>query len=134
PAGLVFIARSPRWGLRRAAWVFHRRYCQFWTRVLPWEEATLLLGMTVGARGILPKSVKEACIRAGVYHIVVVSGQNMSLIVGLGVSMLAMLRVPRRHALWICAAPIVFYTVAVGGDPPVVRAAAMALVGLLATA
>ena len=37
------------------------------------------------ARGVLPKPLKEACIRAGVYHIVVVSGQNMSLIVGLGV-------------------------------------------------
>src|SRR5207302_4288060 len=97
-------------------------------------EAASLLGTTMGARGVLPSSIKEACIRAGVYHIVVVSGQNMSLIVGLGVSLLWALRVPRRHALWICLVPIVFYTAAVGGDPPVVRAAAMALVGLLTAA
>src|SRR5262249_42946476 len=78
--------------------------------------------------------LKEACIRAGVYHIVVVSGQNMSLIVALGVSLLLLFQVPRRHALWLCFVPIVFYTTAVGKDPPVVRAAVMATVGLLALA
>ena len=58
----------------------------------------------------------------------------MSLIVELGVSLLLLLRVPRRHALWICVGPIVFYTAAVGGDPPVLRAALMAGVGLLTAA
>ncbi len=134
PEGLVYLERSPRWRLQRAAWMFHHRYREFWERVLPLDEASLLLGITMGARGILPKPLKEACIRAGVYHIVVVSGQNMSLIVGLGVSFLLMLQVPRRHAFWVCLAPIVFYTAAVGGDPPVVRAAVMAIVGLLVSA
>jgi ComEC/Rec2-related protein len=134
PAGLTVLHRKPSWNLERVAWAFHKRYREFWENVLPEDEAGLLLGITMGARGILPAAIKEACIRAGVYHIVVVSGQNMSLIVGLGVSLLAMLQVPRRHAFWICWVPIVFYTAAVGGDPPVVRAAAMALVGLLSAA
>ncbi len=134
PEGLVVLRPSRRWSLKRAAWAFHRRYRAFWERVLPWDEASLLLGITMGARGILPKELKEVCIRAGVYHIVVVSGQNMSLIVGLGVSLLLMLQVPRRHAIWICSIPIIFYTAAVGSDPPVVRAAAMALIGLLVSA
>jgi len=134
PEGLVILRKSSPWSLARASWVFHRNYRAFWERMLPWDEANLLVGITMGARGVLPAAIKEACIRAGVYHIVVVSGQNMSLIVGLGVSFLLMLQVPRRHALWICLAPIVFYTAAVGGDPPVVRAAAMALVGLLTAA
>ena len=98
------------------------------------DEASLLLGITLGARGTLPASLKEACIRAGVYHIVVVSGQNMALIVGLGVSFLLIMRIPKRHALWACALPVIFYTSAVGGDPPVMRAATMALIGLLVSA
>ena len=134
PEGLTVVTPSRAWGVERTAWRFHKVYRQFWEKALPQEEAALLLGITMGARGILPKELKEACIRAGVYHIVVVSGQNMSLIVGLGVSLLFMLQIPRRHALWICAWPVVFYTAAVGGDPPVVRAAAMALVGLLVSA
>lgn len=134
PAGVCVQRKSSTWSLGRAAWVFHKRYRAFWESALPPEEAALLLGTTIGARGVLPRSIKEACIRAGVYHIVVVSGQNMSLIVGLGVSLLLVLQVPRRHAIWLCFVPIVFYTAAVGGDPPVVRAAVMALVGLIAAA
>src|SRR5947209_7745936 len=86
PDGLSVIRRSSPWSLGRASWAVHRRYRAFWERALPPAEAALLLGTTMGARGVLPSSIKEACIRAGVYHIVVVSGQNMSLIVGLGVS------------------------------------------------
>jgi len=130
--GLTVLRPSSSWSLERSAWGFHCRYREFWERHLPWDEASLLLGVTIGARGILPKRVKEACIRAGVYHIVVVSGQNMSLIVSLGVSLLLLARVPRRHAFWVCLTPIIFYTAAVGSDPPVVRAAATAIVGLFA--
>ena len=132
PEGMTVLKRSSPWSLARAAWMFHRRYRGFWERQLSVDEAGLLLGVTIGARGVLPKPVKEACIRAGVYHIVVVSGQNMSLIVSLGVSLLLLMRVRRRHALWVCLWPIIFYTAAVGGDPPVTRAAATAVVGLFA--
>ena len=132
PEGMTILKRSSPWSLDRAAWRFHRHYREFWERHLSENEAGLLLGVTIGARGTLPKAVKEACIRAGVYHIVVVSGQNMSLIVSLGVSLLLLVRIRRRHALWVCLWPIIFYTAAVGGDPPVMRAAATAVVALFA--
>jgi competence protein ComEC len=134
PDGLQVKRRSTAWNLRRLAWKFRRRYQDFWQQALPEKEAALLLGTTIGARGVLPADVKDACIRAGVYHIVVVSGQNMSLIVALGVSLLLLFQVPRRHAFWLCLLPILFYAAAVGEDPPVLRAAAMALVGLLVSA
>jgi competence protein ComEC len=98
--------------------------------VLPPDEAGLLLGITIGARGVLSPELKEKCIRAGVYHIVVVSGQNISLIVGLGIMLLQGLEVSRRRALWICTLPVLFYTAVVGADPPVLRATVMALVAL----
>src|SRR5205823_997001 len=101
---------------------------------LPPDEAAILCCMTVGSRGILPQTIKQQCIRAGIYHILVVSGQNMALIILLGVGLLRLLRVPRRRALWISLAPIIFYTCAVGADPPVTRAAAMAIVALTALA
>ncbi len=128
------LRRSSRWSLARAAWRFQRRYRAFWEERLPERHAALLVGVTVGGRGILPADLKEACIRAGVYHIMVVSGQNMSLIVNLGLVLLLALAVPRRHAFWICLPLVIFYTVAVGSDPPVVRAAISALVGLLVSA
>lgn len=132
--GFTVLEASPSWSLRRAAWEFQNRYRTFWEERLPWKESALLLGITVGARGVLPPSLKEACIRAGVYHIVVVSGQNMSLLVNVGLLLLLSLTVPRRHALWVCLPLILFYTTAVGADPPVVRAAVTAVVGLIVAA
>lgn len=131
----VLVWKSPKGHrFQRAAWRFYNRFQAFWKRVLPPDEAALLLGITIGARGILPASLKEDCIRAGVYHIVVVSGQNVALIIGLAMTLLKILQVPRRWGVWICATPVVFYACVVGSGPPVVRAAAMALVGLAAAA
>ena len=51
PEGMTVIHRSPRWGLERSAWIFHKRYRTFWESVLPFDEAaSLLLGITLGAR------------------------------------------------------------------------------------
>src|SRR5204863_9004146 len=114
----------PTWHQR--AWAFHQRFKAFWFQNLPPDEAALLSCMTLGSRGILPMEIKNQCIRAGVYLILVVSGQNMALIIALGVGFLRILQIPRRWAFSICLLPILFYTAAVGADPPVTRAAVMA--------
>ncbi len=121
-----------RWEQR--AWELHRRFKNYWFDRLPVKEAALLSCMTMGTRGILPADLKTQCIRAGVYHILVVSGQNMALIIAFGVGCLRLFRIPRRRAVWLCFLPILFYTSAVGGDPPVLRAAAMAIVTLIVLA
>jgi competence protein ComEC len=54
----------------------------------------------------------------------------MALIIALGIGLLRLLQVPRRWAFWICCPWILFYACAVGADPPVVRAATMAIVAL----
>src|SRR5207247_8312395 len=114
----------------RAAWRCHKRFQQYWMDRLPFDEAALLSAITLGSRGVLPVSMKEACIRAGVYHILVVSGQKVALLIALGVSFLRFLKVPGRWAFWVAAPLIVLYAGVVGADPPVVRASAMALVVL----
>jgi len=124
--------QRPTWAQR--AWRFHECFKQFWLERLPPEEAALLSSITLGSRGVLPTRIKQQCIRAGVYHILVVSGQKMALLIALAIGLLRVLHVPRRWAFWICCPVIVFYAAAVGADPPVVRASAMAIVALLATA
>lgn len=116
------------------AYRYRQRFFAFWNDRLETDRAALLLGVTMGGRGVLPPSLKESCIRAGVYHIVVVSGQNMSLIIAVVLFLISLTPAPPRRALFICAPPILFYTLAVGADPPVVRAAASALVRLIARA
>lgn len=120
--------------LGRAAYQFRRRFCGFWQERLGVDETALLLGVTMGGRGLLPAALKEACIRAGVYHIVVVSGQNMSLIISVILVTLGIIRLRPQMALLLCLPPILLYTLAVGADPPVVRASVSALVVLTARA
>lgn len=122
------------WAWRSLAWAFQKRFQRYWEKALPPEEAGLLLGITIGGRGRLSAPLKNACIRAGVYHIMVVSGQNVMFILSFGIVALRLLRIPKRHALWIGAAPLIFYATLVGAEPPVVRASAMALVGLAVAA
>ncbi len=122
PEALARLQGSGHTSWRQRAWDFHQRFKQFWFDHLPEDEAALLSCITMGSRGILPVEIKNKCIRAGVYHILVVSGQKMALIIALGVAFLQLIRVPRRRAFWVCCGPVLFYASAVGADPPVVRA------------
>jgi competence protein ComEC len=124
--------RSWRW--EAAAWKLHRTFRGFWFDQLAADQAALISCMSMGSRGVLSADLKQDCIRAGVYHLLVVSGQNVALVISLIVTALGWVRIPRRLAIWFCGLPILFYCSAVGADPPVVRASAMALVGLALTA
>jgi competence protein ComEC len=130
PQAIERLSLDHRTTWTQKAWGFHQRFKAFWLDRLPIEEAALLSCMTMGSRGILPTDLKNLCVRAGVYHMLVVSGQNVALLIVLGVGALQLFRIPRRRAFWLCCLPILFYTCAVGSDPPVMRASAMAIVAL----
>lgn len=115
---------------RHLAWSFHQRVKRFWFEHLPADEAALLSCICLGTRGVLPADIKNQCIRAGVYHILVVSGQKMAWVIALVVGLLRIFRVPRRWTFWLCCPLILFYAQAVGADPPVLRAATMAVAAL----
>ncbi len=126
------LLRRPRFSLERAAFQFHHAFRRFWEARLAPDAAALLLGITIGAREGLSKELKNACIRAGIYHMVVVSGQNVGMVVLCGMFVSSLVGIPRRRLLGVCAGPLIFYALAVGTDPPVLRATVMALVALLA--
>lgn len=128
PASFEVMRPASPYSIRFWAWRFHQRSDDFWFNVLPNDEAALLSGITLGSRGIVSARIKNACIRAGVYHILVVSGQKIALLVAAGLLVLRMLRIPRQMAFWISMPLILFYAQAVGADPPVMRASIMALV------
>ena len=117
--------------------MFHQRYRAFWERALPWEDACLLLGITMGAaRNSTQNSEKKPA--SGPASTTSWSSQVRTcpaLIVGIGVSLLLMLQVPEAACAVDLRGPDRFLCGrGLGGDPPVVRAAAMALVGLLTIA
>jgi competence protein ComEC len=94
-------------------------------------EASLLAGILLGVDTGLPARLRQAFNDTGTAHIIAISGFNIAVIAGVLVVVFNRLLGARLGAL-AAGAGILLYTVFVGADPPVLRAALMGLVGLLA--
>ena len=74
----------------------------------------------------MPAGLEEDLRRTGTTHLLVVSGQNVALLLGTTVALLTAVLARRRAAL-VALALLPGYVVLVGAEPPVVRAAIMAV-------
>lgn len=94
------------------------------SRALPEPQASLARGILLGLRASIPDGLMDSFNRSGTTHIIVISGHNLSLLAGYLLRAGAPL-VGRRRALWLSLAAISLYTLLVGAQPPVLRAAIM---------
>ncbi|PJF40508.1 MAG: ComEC/Rec2 family competence protein [Chloroflexi bacterium] len=91
---------------------------------LPDPQAALLTGILLGnERGISPE-VADAFRSVGASHVIAISGFNMAVMSGVFVNLLRRTRLRNRAAL-IGVPVIIIYTIFVGADAAVVRAAVM---------
>lgn len=95
--------------------------------------AGLSQGIVTGRRGALQRDVRDDLNATGLSHLVVISGSNVTLLAVLVVAGSAW-ALGRRRAIWLAIVVVGLYTVFVGADAPVVRAAIMGSVLLLASA
>ena len=99
-------------------------------RVLPEPEASLLDGLLIGSTSGLSKEITEEFRRAGLSHIVAVSGTNVTIILAVVSSCLFFLPIKKRFF------PMLFATIGfvllTGASAAVVRAGLMGILGLLA--
>jgi len=100
---------------------------------LPEPEAALAAGILLGARSDLPQDLKDDMTATGTSHLVAVSGQNVTLVAGFLVVVLAW-AIGRRPAAWLALAGVIGYAALVGGQPAVIRAAIMGGLYVVATA
>ena len=92
---------------------------------LPDPEAALLTGILLGnERGIDPH-LGEAFTRTGVAHIIAISGFNMALIAGIVMGTLERFISRKWIAIFLGVAVLALYTILVGANAAVVRAAIM---------
>jgi len=99
---------------------------------LPETSGALLAGLLIGERSQLPRESDEAFRRAGVYHVLAVSGFNVALLAGAVFAGLATCGIPRRATAVVAAIVLVGFAVVVGGQPSVLRATLMGLLLLAA--
>lgn len=98
-------------------------------RIFPQPEAALLSGVLLGLDHDLPESTEKAFQDTGTAHIVAISGFNMSVLAALLISLFGRF-LPRGWTALTAAVTIAFYTLLVGGNPAVVRAAIMSSLAL----
>jgi competence protein ComEC len=102
-------------------------------RGMPPREAELARGFVLGEDGGIDPATVEDFRRAGLSHLLAVSGQNIALLALLAMPLLAAFGIPLRTRLvWILAA-IVLYVPLAGGGPSILRAGVMGGIGVLAT-
>ena len=100
-------------------------------RLLPHPEAALLSGVLLGEYHALPQRLRESFNATGTSHIIVISGFNITLLAMVLVRLLNQW-LPRRWAVLCTMIGIALYTLLVGADPAVTRAALMGGAVLLA--
>jgi len=94
---------------------------------LPATSAALLGGLLLGEKTGLPPEASEAFRRAGVYHILAVSGFNVALLASSVFLVLSTLGVPRQVTAVVAGAALVGFALVVGGQASVLRATVMGL-------
>lgn len=104
--------------------IFRIRELSFdiFARSLPEPQASTLAGMVLGIDRI-PTDFVVDLRKSGLIHLVVVSGQNITLLAGFVMLLAGIIK--RRMAIILTFATIAVYTLLAGAEPPAVRAALM---------
>lgn len=91
--------------------------------LLPSPQAELLSGILLGQNKNLPTDLKLALRDTSTLHIVVASGQNLSLVAGFFLALAGLIK--RRTALILGLVAAIFYTLLSGMQIPIIRALIM---------
>lgn len=93
------------------------------SQILPSPQAELLSGILLGQSKSLPSSLKLALRDTSTLHIIVASGQNLTILAGFFLSLAGLIK--RRIALILSLGVCVLYTILAGFQLPILRAAIM---------
>ncbi len=100
------------------------------TNFLPSPQAELLSGIILGNRKDLPGQLLLSLRDTSTLHLVVVSGQNLSITAGFFLILSGL--IGRKVAIIASFGTIIFYTILTGAQIPVLRAALMVTLSFLA--
>lgn len=92
--------------------------------------SNLLSGILLGNKKDLPAQLKLALRDTSTLHMVVVSGQNLTILMGFFMGLAGLIR--RRLAMILTLIACIFYIILTGAQVPVLRAGLMAILALVA--
>lgn len=97
---------------------------------IPYPQSAILAGILLGVDKNLPLSLKNDLKTTSTIHMIVVSGQNLSILAGILISFVGFLG--RKKTLLISLGVVLFYSILTGLEVPVVRAAIMVSLAYMA--
>lgn len=98
--------------------------------ILPETQAALLSGMLFGVKEEMPKEFNQALRNTSTIHMVVVSGQNLSMLAGFILVLKGYLG--RRKTILLSVGVVILYSFLTGLGIPVIRAAIMVILSSVA--
>lgn len=130
-AEATLISRNHGSPIMAAIYAFKSRALMVIFRIFPDPEASLLAGILLGVESSIPEDVYQAFRQTGTAHIIVISGFNITILAGLFSIIFGKLLGRWRGAL-VSTLVITLYTILVGAEAAVVRAALMGGLSLYA--
>ena len=122
-------------GLKPLQWIYslRERLSASLARALPEPQGSLAQGILLGLRGNIPDSLYEAFSRTGTAHLLAISGLHISIIIAMLLSF-GILVFGRRRSIyiWLTLALMWLYALLAGMHPPIIRAAIMGSLFLIA--
>ena len=109
---------------------FKERFEKQINRIYPEPHASFLAGLLTGSRYGIPKHILENFTKTGLTHVLAISGYNITIIIAIIGNLLFFL--PLRWRFIPAVAAIILFTLFVGAEASVVRAASMGILGLIA--
>jgi competence protein ComEC len=128
---ITLLARDQGQPLSTFLYTLKRRTQGVISAILPEPQAALLTGILLGSDEAIPSSLMDQFRATGTAHIIAISGFNITIISAALVRVFSRL-LQRYAALIVAVGAIALYTVLVGAEPPVVRAAIMGGLSALA--
>ncbi len=122
-------------GNRPLEWIYSLsdRLSAVCSEILPEPHSSLVRGVVLGIRGGIPETVRDDFAHTGTAHLLAISGLHLSIIAGMLLSF--GIRVfGREHYIyvWLALVGVWIYALLTGMNPPVLRAAIMASLFLVA--
>jgi len=122
-------------GSKPMQWVYsvRNRLSQTLAKILPEPQASLAQGIILGIRGNIPPDLKTDFARTGTAHLLAISGLHLSIVAGILLS-IGIWFFGRRHYIyiWLALGAIWLYALLTGMHPPILRAAIMVSLFLIA--
>jgi competence protein ComEC len=110
----------------RAAQAFRSFVGRSIARLFPPREAGLLMGLALGDDSRLDPALARDFQATGLGHLLVVSGENVAMVLGPVLGLALALRLSRIPRFLLAGGTVLFFVILTGGEPSVMRAGVMA--------